>query len=601
MLKWIRPSGAIIFLILITVIGLFWWLLADWLLKASIEAGGTKIVGARVELSSADLTLSPLAFQLTDLQVTNPKQPMQNLIQLGHVTGSLELLPLLMGQVIIDELGATGVRLNTDRKYSGEIKKTNTEPKPQREAAEKSKGESRLDFSSVKEKLPSVDDILAKEPLVTLDKIRAFEEHIKVQRTGFEKSISALPDKTKLEQHEKQIKELTEGKIKSVDELKQRQQDLKQLKDELRADRDALRNVRDHLKNAKGDINTQFSALKNAPSDDWNHLKSRYGLDTKGAGNITGLLFGDSAKLWLSRILSWAEEAQRILPSDSKSTPKAVQPERSKGRFINFATSNPLPDFLIRKAALSMEIPAGNIDLELDDVTHQPNILGRPMRLHAEGHKLQNAERIKINGVIDHVKPDDAKDTIIWSLAGLKMANVVISKNASLPLTLVSAHANFSGDIKIKSQSIAANVKAAFNGTQWNSTATEGWQGRVAQSLTSIQIFNLDGQLQGKLTSPQIKLHSNLDDQLKQAVAGQLKSTQADLEKQFKARLNDKITNVAGPYKDQLAFLTDKQNTLDQRINKLDEMLKAKLKSAIDTKKQEATEILKDKIKGLKF
>ena len=111
----------------------------------------------------------------------------------------------------------------------------------------------------------------------------------------------------------------------------------------------------------------------------------------------------------------------------------------------------------------------------------------------------------------------------------------------------------------------------------------------------------MDGQLQGKLTSPQIKLHSNLDDQLKQAVAGQLKSAQADLEKQFKARLNDKITNVAGPYKDQLAFLTDNQNTLDQRINKLDEMLKAKLKSAIDTKKQEATEILKDKIKGLKF
>ena len=601
MLKWVRPSGAIVFLILITLISLFWWLLADWLLKTSIETGGTKIVGARVELSRADLTFSPLGFQLTDLQVTNPKQPMQNLIELGKVKGSLELLPLLMGQVIIDELSATGVRLNTERKKSGEVKKAETESKPERTAIEEPNKQSNLNFAAVKDKLPSVDEILAKEKLATLDQIKLFQENIKSQRTEFDKNIAALPDESKLKQHENRITELTGSSIKSVEELRQREHDLKQLKDKLRADRDAIQNVRDQLKNAKSEINTQYSALKNAPAEDWNHVKSRYGLDATGAGNITGLLFGDSAKLWLNRILSWTEQAQRILPSASDKTPKPVQPARSKGRYINFATTNPLPDFLIRKAALSMTIPAGNIELTLNDATHQPNILGRPMRLHAEGNKLQNAEQIKINGVIDHVKPNETKDAITWSLTGWKMENVSISKSERLPLTLISARANLSGDITIQSQSLAANVKAAFNDTQWNSSATEGWTGRVAQSLASVRKFNLDGQLQGKLTSPQIKLHSDLDEQLKQAVAGQLNAAQVELEKKFNTRLNDKIADTAGPYKDQLAFLTDKQNTLDQRLNKLNEMLKAKLKSATDSKKQEATEKLKGKIKNLKF
>jgi len=594
MLKIIRPAGAIVFLMVITAIVLFWWLLADWLLKVSIESGGTKTVGARVELASAKLTFSPLGFHLENLQVTNPKQPMQNMLQLGQITGSLELMPLLMGQVIIQEMSATGIRLNTERKTSGAIQKPENETKSEQTTAQQSK----LDLSAVKDKLPSVDEILAKEPIATLEKIKAFEQNIKTERADFEKNIAALPDEARIKQHEKRIKELTEGKIKSVEELKQRNQDLKKAKDEIIADRDALRKMRDQLKNAKGELNQHYDALKNAPAEDWDKIKSRYGLNATGAGNITGLLFGENSQLWLTRILAWAEQAQRLLPSDGgKDAPKPAPPARGNGRFINFATSNPLPDFLIRKAKLGLEMTAGDINLEVTDATHQPNILGRPMRLHAAASKLQNASDIKIDGVIDHVKPGAAKDTVTWSVMGFKMADVSISKSSSLPLTLTSALANLKGNIELKNQVLAANVDAKFNNANWSSTATEGWTGQVAKSLTSIHQFSLDGKLQGTLTSPKLSLHSDLDEQLKQAVAGQLKSKQSELEDKFKARLNEKIASMAGPRKDQLAFLTDKESSLDQRINNLEKMLKAELKSAADTKKQE----VKDKLKGLKF
>ena len=78
-------------------------------------------------------------------------------------------------------------------------------------------------------------------------------------------------------------------------------------------------------------------------------------------------------------------------------------------------------------------------------------------------------------------------------------------------------------------------------------------------------------------------------------------SKQAELEQKLKTRLNEEVAKAAGPHQDQLAFLTKTEGTVEQRINQLDEMLKAELKSAVDTKKQEAKDKLKDQLKGLKF
>lgn len=600
MLKWIRPTGAIVFLVLVLAIALFWWLLADWLLKTSIETAGTKAVGAKVELAAADLTFSPLGFRLDQLQVADPKEPMQNLVQLDTATGNLELLPLLMGQVIVDELSATGVRFHTKRTKSGAISKAPAKA-PTKASQQEKKG---IDVSTMKDKLPTVDEIMAKEPLTTVEQTNAIQESIKTRRSELEKNVAALPDEKKIKQYEQRLKETTGGDIQSLDELQRREKDLEKLKDEIRADRDALVKARDQVRSAKNEVNDQYNALKQAPADDWNRLKSKYGLTSTGAGNITRLLFGDAAATWLERLLSWSNQIKRLLPSDTgrgEKTPEPITPARGKGRFIHFPTANPLPDFLVRKALLALDLKAGIIELSLTDVTHQPQILGRPMRLYASGKNLKNAQQILVDGVINHVDPQSAKDSLQWSVSGWQLTDVSISKDSTLPLTLTKARTNLSGNVELTGQTLDANIDAAFKNTQWSSPAQEGWAGRVTKTLAGIQQFKLDGKIQGKLDSPQISLRSDLDEQLKQAVAGQLKSEQAQLEQKFKDRLNEEVKKVAGPHQEQLTFLTKTEGTLDQRINQLDEMLKAKLKSAADTKKQEAKDKMKDQLKGLKF
>lgn len=597
MMKWIRPTGAIFFLVLVLAIGLSWWLLADWLLKTGIEKAGTSAVGAKVELAAADLTFSPLGFRLDNLQITDPQQPMQNLMELDTTAGNLELLPLLMGQVIVDELTATGVRFHAERTKSGAISK----PQAKKDEKEQQAEGAGFDLEAVKDKLPSVDEIMAKEPLTTVELTKAFPERVKTQRSELEQNVAALPDDKRIKQYEQRIKETTGGKIDTPDELQRRKKELDKLKDEIRADRDSMIKVRNQVRGAKDEINQQYNALKQAPSEDWNRLKSRYGLSGAGAGNITRLLFGDEAASWLERLLSWTNQVQRLLPGDSETTPDTIKPARGEGRFIAFPTSSPLPDFLVRKALLTLDLEAGNIELSLTDVTHQPQVLGRPMRLHASGKNLKNAEQILVDGVINHVNPAKTNDSLQWSISGWQLADVSITGDASLPLTLTKASTNLSGKVELTGQNLFANIDAAFKNARWSSPAQEGWAGRVTRTLAGIKQFNLEGKIQGDPGSPQMSLRSDLDDQLKQAVAGQLKSAETELEQKVKVRLNTEVEKAAGPHQDQLAFITRTEGSVEQRINQLDEMLKAELKSAVDNKKQEAKDKIKGQLKGLKL
>ena len=148
---------------------------------------------------------------------------------------------------------------------------------------------------------------------------------------------------------------------------------------------------------------------------------------------------------------------------------------------------------------------------------------------------------------------------------------------------------------------ITSEITASFTNTHWSVGATEGWAAQMANLLKTINKFKVEGKIQGDLDSPKITMRSDLDEQLKQAVAGQLKNAQNELKQKLQARLDAEVKQAAGPYKEQLAFLTQSEGTTEQRISQLDEMLKAQLKSAVDQQKQQTTDKLKEKIKGLKF
>jgi uncharacterized protein (TIGR03545 family) len=413
-----------------------------------------------------------------------------------------------------------------------------------------------------------------------------------------------LPTKDALKEYENRVRQVTEGKVASVADLQKRRDELKQVKEDLSKDKAAINAARDTLADARQTLSGQFKALKNAPREDLQRIMERYGLDSAGASNLTRLLFGDEAQRWFDLVQTWYSRIQRFLPK-GKDTPEAVKPPRGEGRFIQFRTDEPLPGFLIRRANLTADVALGKIGIQLADVTHQPHILGRPMRLTSSADSLQGARSFRANGVFDHVNPAAPIDQMEWTLAGWELSDVTLSKSDNLPVKMSQAMVDVTGNIKLASGTLDGVVDGAFKSAQWQGGATEGFAARVTRALSGIDQFNVTGKMSGDPLTPKLRLSSDLDDQIKDAATEQLRARQAELEQQLKNRLNTRVEDAAGPYQEQLATLTRTEGSLKERLDKLEELLKAEVQSAVDAEKEKAREKvedkLKDKLKDLKF
>lgn len=78
-------------------------------------------MGARVDLYKADLSVSPLGLELLDIQITNPDEPMSNIVQIERIAFLISSTNLLRKKLFVEEMVVESVRFNTPRKRSGAI------------------------------------------------------------------------------------------------------------------------------------------------------------------------------------------------------------------------------------------------------------------------------------------------------------------------------------------------------------------------------------------------------------------------------------------------------------------------------------------------
>lgn len=593
MTKWIRWSGLAGFIIVSALIVCFWLFAAGPLTKLAIESFGSRALGAKVDVADVSFGLNPMTITVSGVQLTDKDKPMENIVSFETAVANIEPFPLLLGKAIIPQLSLEGVATGTPRSESGAIKKTN---KKQTEKSSLADSKPAADDTSAEPKsqtLPSADEILERESLLTEQAGDAFEKAYESHSQNIEQSLANLPTEDSIKQYEVQLNKLLTGKFKNLEDFKQRKRELDALRNQFKQDKQAIADAQQAIAQGKSDMKEKFNALKAAPKQDLNNIKSKYTLDGAGASNLTALLFGEDAGGYAQTTLEYYEKVRPLLVDEATQATKAeLKAKRLEGRFVQFETDRPQPDFWVKTLTFTMSLPQvgqpaqslGDVAVNVLDITHQQDVINRPTLVKGKGVNLRNIDSLTINGVLDH-RTSPGKDSFTlevqnWQLnkvklglAGLRMDNSVTDVSAK--------------GVLIDGQ-LSASGQARFNQATFSSKDRTMLAKEMVAALKTIDTFVVNGRAKGPLTDPSMSINSDLDKQLNSAFDQRIAQKQQELENKIKAKLNDKLMSYAGDYQAQLKSLNLTEGNLASKGDALEKLGKQELSSYQDQLKAEA-------------
>jgi uncharacterized protein (TIGR03545 family) len=595
MTKWIRWSGLLGFVVLIGLVVAFWMFAAAPLIKFSIEKFGSEAAGAKVDVEEVVLGFNPLLLSINGVQVADKDAPMTNVLSIKSSVADLALFPLLLGKTIIHDMSLQGVEFGSPRKTSGalavEAEKTNKEASEKNavaasnNATDTSASGSEQSLSASKA-LPSADEIIAREPLLTVTRGEKFKSSLDTHKKEINESLAQVPNKAAFAEYQQQLDLILKGKFKSIDDFKQRKKAFDALKSQFKTDRKAIKRAANAIKAGKKDLKSQWSGLKNAPQEDYDNIKGKYTLDAAGTSNLAALLFGKEAGGYADQALGYYEMVSPLLASDDEKNQLALDAKRKRlsGEYIHFPTDHPLPDFWIKKLSFSASLMLGDVAVTVNNITHQQDVINKATTLVATGQDMPTIKSLRLEGTLDHRTGAgrDQFDLNIkdWKLLGLNLGLA--------GLKLDNSALNINSEVVFMGKDMNATAQGVFSQTQFSSKDRTVLAKEMVLALTNVNTFLVDAKAKGPLTDPKISIKSDLDNKLKVAFNKRIKQKQNELEKKLREKLADKLLSYSGDYEKEIRKMNASEGGLSGQLRSMAKMEKTELSDYKSQLKQEA-------------
>ena len=534
-MSWIRWPGLVAFVVVAALLAAAVKLVAPWAIKRTIETAGSQAAGAAVEVDGVDLTLLPLGIRLEGLTVADAKAPMTNAVEVGRLAATLEVRPLLWRKVVIDELSGEQIRFGTQRSRSGAL--------PGAAPPETGPGappEATGGLPGTLSNLPTAKEILAREHLDTLDAATKLKAEVAATRSRWQKRIATLPDQKKLAAYRTRLEEVrATAKTNPIGAAAA----AKQLAADLQADQKAIRTARTDLAADLDRLKRQAAELREAPGRDAARLRAKYRPSAGGLANATRTLLGPGVADPIDKALTWYRRLAPYLGGRTGAKKEAVpaKPTRFGGIDIALPDRDPNPAFLVRTARLSLALSFGELAGEIHDLTNDPARLGRPTTFAFTGDHLEGAEAVRISGTLDHRDPAHASDAAQVAVEGLRLAGRKLG-GATLPVGVAAGHAGGEGHLTIAGESLAGGGDAKLTGL---ALTTEG-EGIAARALSGVDRLALRVEIGGTLDDPAVRLSSDLDRLLGDAVGREAKAQVAKLESTLKSAIAEQVAGPVG-------------------------------------------------------
>ena len=541
--KIVRWQGILLFVAVCVLLAALWRLFLNPFTERAIEKTGAAIVGAQVDLDAARVSLSPLGVTLTGLQVTNPNAPATNIVEAGRIPFHLDGPNALRHKTIIDEMRVENVRLNTPRRSPGFVVQGG-----------KSVIEQLAELPSFV--IPNVKEVFEEEKanLPSLKLITGAVDGGEKAKAKWEAKVKELEAAADPDKYQKAYEELKakSGKA-SIGNLLGGAKDVVALQKQVRADLKTIAS-------AKGEFTADAAALKKIVTEapalvaaDAQKLVEKYSLTSSGLANISRLLFGGRIAGQVRSALRWDD---RLAPLIDRVKTKfkgkdVVKPLRAKGMDVRFREGHPLPDFLARLVNVSVSLPAGDFSGRIENLTPDQDILGQPLAFRFAGDNLKGLKSIALEGSFDRVRADARKDVLNVRVRGYRASNLKLATSQALPISLAEGLVDLDIGATVEKGAVTARIAAGLRGVRLAvgpKETRQGLAGRVdaaiRTALLSVSSLNLTAEIGGPTDAFEVKVRSDLDDVLKNAVGAVVRDQMAGLERDLKAAIAER---AAGP------------------------------------------------------
>ena len=560
MRKWVRWWGLAAFILIILFISGVWYLLADRIIANNIEKTGEYIVGAKVEVGKVDLKIIPLGISLNNLKVADPNSPMQNLIEVEDISFHLDGKYLFERKVIIKDMVIEGLKFNTERQKSGEIK--GAEPLTVKHTID--------DFIIPLLDLSQLSIFVEQEQLQSIDGLIAVSQDIKCVKSEWKVAIRTMPNMEDMREYRNRTNVIiVDIKKNKVSGLITHARGIKRLKEELDRDIEDIKLNKKAMLIDVDSLETKKNRGLGFIEKDLVKLRKKYTPDIQGFKNFSKYIFKDNilhqideGLLWYNKLDPMFSYANKKLKDDYYIS----EPILFNGIDVQFTEHDPKPSFFIELAKLSFEKGIGNLSGEITNFTTQQNISGLSTSIKLGGSNLDFAESVNFSGLINHVNADDIKDNISLTIIKQKIYKSEYQIIDKWGLTIDNGSVDKIFDVNIRNGYVNGKLKLNFIGTSIGSNYLGNRNiliNSIDSVLTNISNFYVDIDISGTPGIYNTTINSNLDNIIDNAVRNIVRNEAMKVNNTITQIIDKKTKGLIKDIESEIKQLTSEMSIVD--------------------------------------